>query len=106
MKGDVKQRRLRVQSAQQRFIKALFQSFGGRPKVAELLKDHIGIELGRQGALNWEQRGVPLEQIFKVAKILNVSPYALNHKAMCEMTGKKVPWEEAIRARFERVEIG
>jgi hypothetical protein len=80
-------------NAHQLMLVALFSKLGGITDVADLL----GVE--RQVVHYWVKQGaVPLRRVGKVAKILKVSPWALNYKGLVEIhTPEKSPsWQEVV----------
>lgn len=93
--------RPRLSSAQEQFLRKLFKRYGGAGKVAHLLTLISGRPFNRFDICNWQRRGVPLEYVITVGRALDVSPYALNHIDVSEMTGKQVEWEEATKQKFD-----
>lgn len=72
-------------------LEALILMYEGPAKFASEL------EVSRQLVSTWvNANGVPLKRVPGVAKKLRVNPVLLNYEKLPSLTGKSVPWEDAV----------
>lgn len=82
-------------------IDAILQHFGGEAPLRKLLviKSKGKLIYKRQNIYNWRDRGiVPLEHCYKIADLLEISPYALNYEGVILSNGTARPdWPDVVR---------
>lgn len=82
-------------TGQQALLEALWGRFGNPATLEGKLHMH------RQNFINWRiRKGVPLVLCYRLARELNVNPYALNYKGLSRLNfNKPVPtWKEVVNS--------
>lgn len=72
---------------------------GGLTRCARLLTKELGIEVTKWNLANWIYRKkVPLLYIKRIAKVLGVSPYALNYREYSDFNDSDKPWKQIVKS--------